>query len=107
MDDHSAPIPNKEGTSKLGGSIYIVQCAQLRATLATPLNNMWGEEEKTGLAILCARATCGRGLPSFDARTMGTHQAASSTQGSAAQLKRYLAFLTPTTPFRSVDLSSL
>ncbi len=27
VEDHSAPIP-KERTSKLGGSMYIVRCAQ-------------------------------------------------------------------------------
>ena len=44
--------------------------------MATSLNNMWGEEEKTGLAIPYARATRGRRLLSLDARTMGTRQAA-------------------------------
>jgi len=36
----------------------------------------WWEErkEKAGLAIPCARATRGRGLPSLDARTMGIHR---------------------------------
>jgi hypothetical protein len=38
----------------------------------------WGRgiEEERGLAIPCARATRGRGLPSLDARTVGNRQAA-------------------------------
>jgi hypothetical protein len=36
----------------------------------------WERERDGGLAIPCARATRGRGLPSLDARTMGKHQAA-------------------------------
>ena len=37
----------------------------------------WGRgiEEERGLAIPCARATRGRGLPSLDARTLGNRQA--------------------------------
>ena len=56
--------------------MYIVRCAQLRATLATPLYMVGGKERKYGLAIPCARATRGRGLPSLNARTMGTSQVA-------------------------------
>ena len=42
----------------------------------SPLINMGdGRIEKTGLAIPCARATRGRGLPSLNARTMGTRVA--------------------------------
>ena len=36
-----------------------------------------GRERKGGLAIPCARATRGRGLPSLDAPTLGTRQATS------------------------------
>ena len=37
---------------------------------------MQGRESRAGLPIPCARATRDRGLPSLDARTVGTRQAA-------------------------------
>jgi|CXWL01.1.fsa_nt_gi hypothetical protein len=42
----------------------------------SPLRWREGRNKKTGLAIPSARATRGRGLPSLDARTMETRQAA-------------------------------
>ena len=51
VEDQSGPIP-KEGTSKLGVSMYIVRCAQSRATLTTPLLIQWDGKEK--LSILSA-----------------------------------------------------
>ena len=42
-EDQSGPIPEKR-MSKLGGSMYIVRCAQERAALATPKNRGIGDQ---------------------------------------------------------------
>ena len=42
VEDQSAPIPG-EKTSKLGGIIYIVRCAQQRAVVVVPLKRDTGE----------------------------------------------------------------
>src|SRR6266571_5256986 len=58
----------------------VPQCAQSR-TIWPPPPMGDGKREGRGkqgrLAIPCARATRGRGLPSLDARTLGKRQAAS------------------------------
>ncbi len=48
--------PSQRGTSKLGGNMYIVRCAQLRATLATPLYMVGGKERECRSGdSLCSR----------------------------------------------------
>jgi hypothetical protein len=71
LDQHECP--SKRGnTSKLGGSIDIVRCAQSRAASATPLKGEGGFDtgwNEGGLLSSCARGTRTIGMCSFNARS--------------------------------------